>query len=116
MTVEKIKAFFKKKQKTPQVIRTELHYDDEHYNPFFKEHCPSCGAFPVFAGFTCHTYGGEADGTGWKSCLPCDSARYLYCNNDNCDWSYTWGYNRNNPRFAHEELDRPDWLIGDRPQ
>jgi len=105
-------SFFKKKPVQEQPAKTERFYDEDEHLGYFKEPCPKCGG-KVWYDLSCHTYGGNPDGTGWKACLPCDSAAYLYCKTDGCPWSYTWGHNKNNPRFANEESRRPSWLIGD---
>lgn len=73
------------------------------------EPCPDCGG-KVRYGLTCHTWGGNADGTGWRACLPCDSAYDLYCEDDDCGWSYTWGLNPRNPRSVDNERRRPPWI------
>ena len=70
--------------------------------------CPDCGGI-VRYDLTCHTWGGNEDGTGWMACLPCDSAIYYCC--DDCGWSYTDGLNPRNPRSVENEKHRPSWLV-----
>lgn len=103
---------FWKKSKTelkPELILTERFYDEEEHRGYFKELCPKCNR-KVWYELTCHTY--VIDGK-WKACLPCDSALYLFCETEGCNWAYTWGLNPKNPRFAWEESRRPEWLVGD---
>lgn len=76
-------------------------------------HCPRCGgkveSFGTWPGYT------KPDGTiQWMACMGCSSAIEFICT-ENCGWSYTWGHNPNNPRFAHEEERRPSWLEGECP-
>lgn len=82
--------------------------------------CPLC-ASPVAWNYTCHTWGGNPDGTGWKHCLPCDSAIEFYCEGvrlpfddpdsyTGCGWTYVWGLNPRNPRSGHNDQQRPIWL------
>lgn len=76
-----------------------------------KHPCPWCGGRVVDTG-SCHTYGGNEDGTGWMMCFPaCWSAVEFYCvDNDTCEWSYTWGLNPRNPRAHSNSMHRPDWI------
>jgi hypothetical protein len=74
--------------------------------------CPECGGTDIAWDFTCHTWGGKEDGTGWKACMPCDSAIQYYCRgngNDYC-WNYTHGLNPGNPRSVANDARRPPWL------
>lgn len=67
--------------------------------------CPQCNSEEIYRYFTCHTY---LIDNKWYSCLPCDSAIEFFC--DDCDWSFTWGLNENNPRFEREKSYKPNWL------
>jgi hypothetical protein len=80
--------------------------------------CPDCGGI-VRYNLTCHTWGGKPDGTGWRACLPCDSAFEFACALpdhdgdlllDGCGWGYTWGLNPRNPRSVSNETRRPPWI------
>lgn len=108
----KILKLFRKEEPIKTIESTERLYDEETHLDYFNHPCPKCNSFPVYYDFTCHTYFSSGR---WSSCLPCSSAGYLTCNNENCDWSYTWGHNPENPRFADEEKYRPEWLVGDWP-
>ena len=70
-------------------------------------HCPRCGSSALWD-FDCHTYGDTK--TGFRACLPCDSATRWFCASDTCHWTYTQGLNPRNPRTAHNEASRPQWL------
>lgn len=72
--------------------------------------CPRCSSPCLAAYDSCHTWGGNAEGKGWMSCIGCYSALRLVC--DECDWQYEWGLNRLNPRSALNETNRPSWLEG----
>lgn len=75
--------------------------------------CPQCGT-PDIAGYgDCHTWPSGPDNTRWMSCQGCGSAFYMFCCNDDCDWSYTWGLNPKNPRADINEEERPNWVDGD---
>jgi len=54
---------------------------------------------------SCHTY--KRFDT-WMSCVLCDSAVLWSC--ESCDWSYTEGLNKNNPRSEDNEKKRPPWI------
>ncbi len=77
--------------------------------------CPDCGGI-VRYDLGCHTWGGNPDGTGWRACLPCDSAYDFDCAGttgrraDGCGWGYTWGLNPRNPRSVSNETRRPPWI------
>jgi hypothetical protein len=49
------------------------------------------------------------------SCLPCDSAVEYVCPTDDCDWCYTHGLNKRNPRWEREQTFRPQWLPEELP-
>lgn len=70
-------------------------------------HQPGCDG-EITWDYTCHTWGGNADGTGMMSCLTCDSAIIYEC--DTCGWNYTDGLNPRNRRSAANEGQRPAWL------
>lgn len=75
--------------------------------------CFSCGSYHLVWEFTCHTYPQtRRDGTvGYMHCMPCDSAMEIYCKD--CDWEYTYGLNKGNPRSVTNEKFRPGWLKED---
>jgi len=68
--------------------------------------CPLCGG-SVSYDYTCHTY---ESGGRWMACLPCDSAIWYSCDEDDCKWDYTAGLNPRNPRSADNEARRPRWI------
>ncbi len=73
--------------------------------------CPRCQSQVIYD-YTCHTYPGSIrDGkVQWLACITCDSAHWLSCQNESCDWSYTYGLNPGNPRSEQNEGERPEWL------
>lgn len=74
--------------------------------------CPQCHSDDIAAYDSCHTWGGDETGKGWMSCSGCFSALRIFCCEDDCHWSYTWGLNPSNPRTERNEKDRPNWLNG----
>lgn len=105
-----MKIFQRKKEKEPE--NTKLEWDDDRDCSVIYHMCPECGSFPILVSLTCHTY---RQNDGWKACIPCDSAGDLYCPNEECNWSYTWGLNPSNPRSPGNEKYRPNWLVGSWP-
>ena len=97
--------------------------------------CPECEHDKVLANFACHTWPNTVrpDGTvQWMACQGCDSAIEYLCgcwlddevpDPDNpgglwiyrepdceCNWRYTHGLNKRNPRWAKHQESRPAWL------
>jgi hypothetical protein len=67
--------------------------------------CPRCNS-EVNGFFDCHTWPGH-NGV-WMSCIGCSSAIHWYCME--CDWSYTEGLSKGNPRSIENEENRPPWV------
>jgi predicted RNA-binding Zn-ribbon protein involved in translation (DUF1610 family) len=104
---------FLKRTTKQEPERTQMIFVEGKYDPYIDAPCPKCGTSPIWVGNSCHTYQ-RGDGH-WVSCMNCGSAGDLYCENEDCNWSYEWGLNPDNPRAASNEEQRPSWLIGKWP-
>lgn len=100
------------KRNPPQPEYTKMEWQDDLACSVIRKPCPECGDQPIRVMLTCHTY---QSFDRWMACLGCSSAGDLYCPNEQCEWSYTWGLNKDNPRSPSNEQYRPDWLVGDWP-
>lgn len=68
--------------------------------------CPKCNSEKLYATDTCHTW---PSNNTWMSCQNCFSAILYVC--EDCEWTYTHGLNKNNPRSPTNESNKPEWLV-----
>jgi hypothetical protein len=71
--------------------------------------CPN-GHNAVVSDLTCHTWPKNGQ---YMTCLRCDTAMRYFCMTEGCNWEFIHGLNRNNPRAAVNEEQRPEWLPDD---